>query len=56
MIKRKGGSEIGDLISNHKSLESKGQMKSDGGMFNTIGKIFLRVIRYFPHILKKDLI
>ncbi len=29
MIKKRGGSQIGNLTFNHKSLESRGQMRSD---------------------------
>jgi len=50
MIKRKGVSQIENLTCDHKPLESKGQMGSDWGMLYTIGKIFLRAIRYFPCI------
>jgi hypothetical protein len=38
--------------SNWEFLENKGQMKFDWGVFYTIGKILLRVIRYFLLILK----
>jgi hypothetical protein len=53
MIIRRGGSQIENLIPNHKSFESKGQMSSNRGMLYTIGKIFLRAIKYSPLILKK---
>jgi hypothetical protein len=53
MIKRKGESQIGNLTLDHKSLESKGQMRSNWGVLYTIGKLFLRVIKYFSHIFKK---
>jgi hypothetical protein len=48
MIKRKGKNQIENLTPDHKSFESRGQMKSDWGMLYTIGKIFLRDIMYFP--------
>jgi hypothetical protein len=40
MIKRKGGSQIGNLTFDHKPLENKGQMSFDWGVLYTIGKIF----------------
>jgi hypothetical protein len=49
MIKRKGKSQI-------PTLESKGQMRFDCDVLYTVGKNFLRVIRYFPHIIKINLI
>jgi hypothetical protein len=45
MIKRKGGSQIENLTPDHISLESRGQMRSDWGVFHTVEKIFLRAIR-----------
>ncbi len=57
MIKRKGGSKIPNLTFNHKSLESKGQMKSNWGVLYIIGKyIFLKAIRCYHHIFKTNLI
>jgi hypothetical protein len=56
MIKRKGGSEIGNLISNHKSLESRGQMRSNSAVPYTIGKNFLKAIKYRPYIFPKKMI
>jgi hypothetical protein len=53
MIKRKGGSKIGNLTLDHKPLESKGQMSSDWGVLYTIGKIFLKAIRHCHCISKK---
>jgi hypothetical protein len=53
MIKRRGGSQIGNLTIDHKSLESMGQMSSDWNMLYTVGKIFLRAIRFYLFILKK---
>jgi hypothetical protein len=54
MIKRRGRSQIRNLTLDHKSLETKGQMRSDWSMLYTIGKIFSRAIRHFPHIFKKN--
>jgi hypothetical protein len=42
MIERRGGSQIENLTPDHKSLESKGQMRSDWGVLYTVGKIFSR--------------
>ncbi len=56
MIKRGGGSQIGNLTPDHKSLESRGQMRFDWSMLYTVGKIFSSAIRYYPHTLKIDLI
>jgi hypothetical protein len=53
MIKRRGGSQIGNLTPDHKSFESRGQMRSDWGVFYTIEKMFLKAIRYCPCILEK---
>jgi hypothetical protein len=53
MIKRRGGSQIEKLTPDHKPLESRGQMNFDWGVLYTIGKIFLRDLRYYPHIFKK---
>jgi hypothetical protein len=47
MIKRRGRSQIENLTPNHKSLESRGQMKFDWNVLYTVEKIFSRVIRYF---------
>jgi hypothetical protein len=52
MIKRKGRSQIENLIPHHKALESKDQMKSNWGVLYTVGKIFLRAIIYCPRIPK----
>jgi hypothetical protein len=46
MIKKMGGNQIGNLTLDHKSLENRGEMRSDRGVLYTIGKIFLRVIKY----------
>jgi hypothetical protein len=58
MIKRKGrsGSQIENLILDHKPLENRGQMSSNWGVLYIIGKIFLKTIKYYLRILKKDLI
>jgi hypothetical protein len=56
MIKRKGGSQIGNLTPDYKSLESKGQMKFDWSVLYTIGKIFSRAIRNFPHTFETNMI
>jgi hypothetical protein len=56
MIKRKGMSQILNLTPDHKPLESRGQMSSNWGALYTVGKIFLRVIRYYPCIFKIDYI
>jgi hypothetical protein len=47
MIKRRGKSQIGNLTPDHKSLERRGQMRSDWGMLYTIEKNILRAIRYY---------
>jgi hypothetical protein len=46
MIKRRGRNQIENLIFNHKSLESKGKMRSDWGVLYTIEKLFLRAISF----------
>jgi hypothetical protein len=56
MIKRRGGSQIGHLTPDHKSLKSKGQMRSDWSMLYTVEKIFSRDIRYCLRTIKKNLI
>jgi hypothetical protein len=56
MIKRRGESQIENLILTHKSLERKPQKRSNWGVLYIIRKIFLRAIKYCPHIFKKDLI
>jgi hypothetical protein len=56
MIKKKGGNEIGNLTSDHKSLESRGQRSSNCSMLYIFGKIFLKAIRYCYCIFKKKLI
>jgi hypothetical protein len=40
----------------HKSLESKGQMKFDWGVLYIIRKTILRAKNYCPRIFKKELI
>jgi len=56
MIKRRGGSEIRNLTPNHKSLESRGQMRFNWSVLYTIGNIFSRDIKYCPCIFKINLI
>jgi hypothetical protein len=56
MIKRKGGSQVENLTPDHKSLESRGQMRSDWGVLYIIENIFLRLIKWCPLIVKTDLI
>jgi len=56
MIKRKGGSQIGNLTLDHKPLENRGQMKSNRSVLYPIGKIFSRAIRYCLWTFKKDFI
>jgi hypothetical protein len=53
MIKRKGGNQIGNLTPDHKSLESRSQMRFDCNVLYIIGKICSRAIRYYPCIIKK---
>jgi hypothetical protein len=53
MIKRKGKNQIGNSTFDYKSLESRSQMRSDWSMLYTIGKIFSKVIRFFPCIFEK---
>ncbi len=55
MIKRRRMNQIENLTPTHKSLESKGQMKSNWGAIYTIENIFSKAIRYFPRIFKIDL-
>jgi hypothetical protein len=43
-FKKKGMSKFDNLISNHKSLESRGQMKFDWAVLYTIEKIFLKIL------------
>jgi hypothetical protein len=56
MIKRRGESQIENLILDYKSLENRGPMRSNWSVLYTIENIFSKAIRYFPHTLKKDLI
>jgi hypothetical protein len=55
MIKRKGGSQIENLIPDHKSFESRGQIRSDWSVLYIFEEMFSRDIRYCPHNLKKKL-
>jgi hypothetical protein len=45
---KKGGSQIGNLIFDHKPLESRGQIGSDWGMLYTIEKILFEGHRILP--------
>jgi hypothetical protein len=48
MIKRRGGSQIGNLTFNHKSLESKCQIRFDWGMLYTTGENLLEGYKILP--------
>jgi hypothetical protein len=54
--KEKGKRQIGNLTPDHKPLESKNQMSSDWSVLYIVGKIFLKVIRYYLWIFKIDFI
>jgi len=54
MIKIKGGNQIENSIRDHKSLERREQMRYDWSVLYVVEKIFLKVIKNFPHILKKN--
>jgi hypothetical protein len=54
--KKKGANQIGNLILDHRSFESRGQMRSDWSVLYSVGKVFSRAIRYCPYILKANLI
>jgi hypothetical protein len=56
MIKRRGGNQIENLTSDHKSVKGNGQLTFDWGVLYTIGKIFLKAIRYYLRIFFKNLI
>jgi hypothetical protein len=56
MIKKRGANQIGNLTLNHKSFESRGQMRLDWSMLYSVGKIFSRAIKYCPCTLKAYLI
>jgi len=56
MIKKKGANQIGNLILDHRSFESRGQMRYDWNMLYNVGKVFSRAIRYCPYTLKANLI
>jgi hypothetical protein len=53
VIKKKGESQIGNLTPDHKSLESRGEMKSGWKVLYIVGKIFSRDIKYWFCIFKK---
>jgi hypothetical protein len=56
MIKRKGVNQFGNLTLDHKSFESRGQMRSNWSVLYNVGKIFSRAIRYCPCIFDANLI
>jgi hypothetical protein len=56
MIKRKGRSQIGHLTPDHKSLESRGQMRFDWSVLYTIENMFSKAIRYCPCPIKTNFI
>jgi hypothetical protein len=45
-----------NLTSDHKSFKSRGKMRSDWNVLYIIEKIFWKDIKYFPGILKTNLI
>jgi hypothetical protein len=49
-------SQFENLTPGHKPFESKGQISSNWAVLYTIGKIFLRAIRYCPQVFKKNFI
>ncbi len=53
MIKRKGKSQIENLIFDYKFFERKVQMTFDWGMLYIIRKIFLKIISCYPFVLRK---
>jgi hypothetical protein len=55
MIKEKGGGQIENFTPDHKSLENRGQMRSDWSMLYTFAKIFSRAIKYYPHTFRKKI-
>jgi hypothetical protein len=56
MIKRRGAKQIGNLTLDHKSFESRGQMRFDWSVLYNVRKIFSKAIRYFPCIFDTNLI
>jgi hypothetical protein len=48
MIKRRVGSQIGNLTLDHKSHESKHQMRFDWGVLYTIGENLLEGYKILP--------
>jgi hypothetical protein len=54
MIKIKGGNQIENLTCDHESLEKREQMRYDWSVLYVVEKIFLKVIKNFPHIFKKN--
>jgi hypothetical protein len=53
---KKGQESNWEFDSQPHILERRGQMRSDWGMLYIVGDIYVRAIRYCPHILKNDLI
>jgi len=53
MIKTRAKNQIGNLILDHESFQSKGQKIANWGMQYTIGNIFLRIIKYYVCMLQK---
>jgi hypothetical protein len=53
VIKKKGESQIGNLTPDHKSLESRGEMRFSWKVLYIVGKIFSRDIKYWFFTLKK---
>jgi len=53
VIKKKGESQIGNLTPDHKSLESRGEMRFSWKVLYIVGKIFSRDIKYWFCTLKK---
>jgi len=56
MIKIRGRSQIGNLTPDHKSLESRVQMRSHWNLVYTIGKIFSNATKYCSWIFEINLI
>jgi hypothetical protein len=48
MIQKKSRSQIGNLILDHKLLESRGQMNSDWSVLYTIGNISFEGYKILP--------
>jgi hypothetical protein len=54
MIKRRGTNQIGKLILDHKSFESKGQMRSNWSVLYNVGKIISKAIKYYVCTFEAD--